>query len=233
MKFITRDMTDKTNRKFFVDEIPEKYQAEAEKRREQLLDAVSVASDEITELILEGKEVPEDLIRKALRKGTLEGLFTPVHCGSAKMFHGVQQLLDLVVDCLPSPLDRPPVEGIHPKTKDVVVRKPDPKEPLSALAFKTVAESDRRPGVHPRLLRRAEAGRDVPEHDQRQDGADRPVLPDDGRQAAGAGEGRPRRHRRRHRPEADVHRATRCATRTHPVALESITLPEAGDRRRR
>src|SRR5262245_34476689 len=141
MKFVTRDETDPTRRKFFENEIPAKYKEEAETRRHELLDAVSVASDEITDLILHEQPVPEGLIRKALRKGTLEGLFTPVHCGSAKMYQGVQQLLDLVVDCLPSPLDRPPVEGLHPKTKDVVVRKPDPKEPLSALAFKTVAES--------------------------------------------------------------------------------------------
>ncbi|MCS6865952.1 MAG: elongation factor G [Gemmataceae bacterium] len=140
MKLITRDLNDKTNRKFFVNDIPDKYLEEATKRREQMLDAISAVSDEITELILEGKDVPEDLIRKALRKGTLEGVFTPVHCGSSKNFHGVQHLLDLIVDCLPSPLDRPPVEGIHPKTKDVVTRKPDPKEPLAALAFKTVAE---------------------------------------------------------------------------------------------
>ncbi len=140
MKLITRDLNDKTNRKFFVSDIPEKYLEEAKKRREQMLDAISAVSDEITELILEGQDVPEDLIRKALRKGTLEGVFTPVHCGSSKNFHGVQHLLDLIVDCLPSPLDRPPVEGIHPKTKDVVTRKPDPKEPLAALAFKTVAE---------------------------------------------------------------------------------------------
>jgi elongation factor G len=141
MKFITRDTADKTHRNFFIDEIPQKYKADAEQRRHELLDVVSVASDEITDLILHEQPVPEELIRKALRKGTLEGLFTPVHCGSAKMYQGVQQLLDLVVDCLPSPLDRPPVEGLHPKTKDVVVRKPDPKEPFSALAFKTVAES--------------------------------------------------------------------------------------------
>jgi elongation factor G len=141
MKFITRDETDPTRRKFFENEIPAKYKEDAEQRRHELLDAVSVASDEITDLMLEGKDVSEELIRKALRRGTLEGMFTPIHCGSAKMYQGVQQLLDLVVDCLPSPLDRPPVEGLHPKTKDVVVRKPDPKEPLSALAFKTVAES--------------------------------------------------------------------------------------------
>jgi len=96
MKLVTRDTNDKTNRKFFITEIPEKYLAEAKKRREEMLDTVSAASDAVTELILEGQEVPIELIRKALRKGTLDGTFTPVHCGSSKMFHGVQQLLDLV-----------------------------------------------------------------------------------------------------------------------------------------
>ncbi len=140
MKLITRDTTDKTNRKFFINDVPAKYLDEAKTRREQMLDSLSAASDEVTELILEGKDVPVDLIRKTLRKGTLEGVFTPVTCGSSKNFHGVQHLLDLVVDCLPSPLDRPPVDGINPKTKDVVKRAPDAKEPFSALAFKTVAE---------------------------------------------------------------------------------------------
>jgi elongation factor G len=140
MKLITRDLSDKTHRKFFIEDIPEKYREEAEKRRAEMLDGVSLASDEIMELVLEGKPVSEELIRKALRKGTLDGSFTPVHCGSSKMFHGVQQLLDLVVDCLPSPLDRPPVEGTNPKTKDPVTRKPEASEPMSALAFKTVAE---------------------------------------------------------------------------------------------
>ena len=140
MKLVTRDLNDKTNRKFFVTDVPAKYLDEATARREQMLDGVSAASDEITELILDGKDVPEALIRKALRKGTLESTFTPVHCGSSKHFHGVQQLLDLVVDCMPSPLDRPPVDGLHPKTKEAVLRKPEASEPMSALAFKTVAE---------------------------------------------------------------------------------------------
>src|SRR5262249_6240364 len=113
---------------------------EAKERRHQMLDTLSAASDEMTDLILEEKEVPVDMIRKALRKGTLEGTFTPVHCGSSKNFHGVQHLLDLVVDCLPSPLERPSVDGIHPKTRVAGTRKPEASEPMSALAFKTVAE---------------------------------------------------------------------------------------------
>jgi elongation factor G len=141
MKLITRDMTDKTNRKFFITEIPEKYAAEAALRREQMLDGLSIASDDITHAVLEGQPVTEAQIKAALRKGTLENLFTPVHCGSSKNFHGVQQLLDLVVDCLPNPLEKPPVDGIDPKTKEAASRKPQDSEPLSALAFKTVAES--------------------------------------------------------------------------------------------
>ena len=142
MKLITRDRTDPTNRIFFENDIPDNYKADADKCRGEMLDVLSLASDEVMELVLEGKDVSEDLINSALRRGTLESLFTPVHCGSSKMYQGVQQLLDLVVDCLPSPLDRPPVEGTHPKTKEVSLRKPDASEPMSALAFKTVAESN-------------------------------------------------------------------------------------------
>ena len=142
MKLITRNEADKTHREFYVTDIPEKYAAEAKKRRAQMLDTASSASDEIMEAVLEEREVTEAQILAALRKGTIENIFTPVHCGSSKMFHGVQQLLDLVVDCLPSPIDRPPVEATHPKTKEVSWRKPDPSEPMSALAFKTVAETN-------------------------------------------------------------------------------------------
>ena len=142
MKLVTRNTADRTHREFYSTDIPEKYLAEAQKRRAEMLDTVSVASDEIMEAVLEEKEVTVAQILAALRKGTLDNTFTPVHCGSSKMFHGVQQLLDLVVDCLPSPLDRPPVEGKHPKTKEISMRRPDPSEPMSALAFKTVANPD-------------------------------------------------------------------------------------------
>ena len=101
MKLVTRNTDDKTHREFYTTDIPEKYLAEATKRRAEMLDGASIASDEIMEAVLEEREVTVDQILKALRKGTLENLFTPVHCGSSKMFHGVQQLLDLVVDCCP------------------------------------------------------------------------------------------------------------------------------------
>src|SRR5205823_14722198 len=122
-----------------------KYKAQAEEYRHLLLDTASHASDEIVHLILEEQPVPSDLLRKALRKGTIEGKFTPVLCGSSKNFHGVQLLLDAVVDYLPSPAERPPVTGTAPKTKskekEKVERKPDPKDPFSCLAFKTITEA--------------------------------------------------------------------------------------------
>jgi elongation factor G len=141
MKFILKDPTDKTNVRYDLVDIPASHQAEAAKYREQLLEVASHADDHMVELILDGKDVPEELLITALRKGTLDGKFTPIFCGSSKNFHGVQLLLDAVVDFLPSPIDRPPVEGIVPKTKEKTNRKPEPKEPFAGLAFKTVAES--------------------------------------------------------------------------------------------
>jgi elongation factor G len=142
MKFQLRDKDDKTNQKYTEVEIPAQYKALAEEYHGHLLEAASHADDHLLELLLEGKPVPEDLLRKALRAGTISMKLTPVFCGSSKTFHGVQMLLDAVVDFLPSPLDRPPVHGVVPKSKDKeeVERKPDAKEPFAGLAFKTITE---------------------------------------------------------------------------------------------
>jgi elongation factor G len=142
MKFILKDPTDKTNVKYDLVEIPEEYKELAEEYHGQLLEAASHADDHLLELVLEGKPVSEELLRKALRTGTLNGKLTPVLCGSSKNFHGVQLLLDSVVDYLPSPLERPPVTGLIPKNKEKeeTTRRPDPKEPFSGLAFKTISE---------------------------------------------------------------------------------------------
>ena len=141
MKFVHRDTLDKTNTKYELVDIPESHIEEAKEYRAKLLDMASLASDELAGLIMEEKEIPEELLIAALRVGTIEGLFTPIMCGSSKTFHGVQQLLDAVIDFLPSPLDRPPVEGIVLKTKEKELRKPDSKDHFSGLAFKTVADS--------------------------------------------------------------------------------------------
>jgi len=142
MKFVLRDTTDKTNQKFSLVDIPASHQAQAAEYRHRLAEAASHACDELVELILEDKPVPNDLLKKALRKGTLEAKLTPILCGSSKNFHGVQQLLDAVVDYLPSPGERPPVKGAVYKSKEKErgERKPEASEPFSCLAFKTVTE---------------------------------------------------------------------------------------------
>jgi elongation factor G len=140
MKFIQRDPNDKLNTKYSLVDIPASHREEADEYRRQLCETASLADDHLVELILEDKPVPNDLLKKALRKGTLEGKFTPIFCGSSKNYHGVQLLLDGVVDYLPSPEDRGAVKGIAPKSKEEVERKPLPGEPLAGLAFKTVTE---------------------------------------------------------------------------------------------
>ena len=139
MKFVLQDVKEKDIQ--LVD-IPEKYRELAEEYHGHLLEAASHADDQLLELVLEGKPVSEELLHKALRAGTLNGKLTPIYCGSSKNFHGVRLLLDAVVDFLPSPVDRPPVSGIVPKSKEKerTERKPDAKEPFSCLAFKTITE---------------------------------------------------------------------------------------------
>jgi elongation factor G len=139
-KFVLKDETDKTNRKYSLVDIPASHKDEAALYREQLLETAALASDEIAEMVLEGKDVPKDKLLKALRDGTLAGKFSPIYCGSSKNFHGVQILLDAVVNFLPSPLDRPPVDGWNPKAKEKVQRTTKASEPFSGLAFKTVTE---------------------------------------------------------------------------------------------
>ena len=140
MKYILKDPSDKTHVKFSLVDIPASHKAQAEEYRQHLLEAATHADDHLLELVLEGKEVSEEVLIKALRAGTLGRKITPVLCGSSKSFQGVQLLLDSVVDYLPSPAERPPVQGIQPKTKEKIERKPDPKDPFSCLAFKTVSE---------------------------------------------------------------------------------------------
>ncbi len=140
MKLWVQDKTDAMRMRYSWGEIPEQYQAQAAKMHEALLEAASHADDQLLENLLEGKPISEEMLRHALRVGTLSGKLTPVHCGSSKEFHGVRLLLDAVRDYLPSPLDRPPVECMVPKTKERVQRKPVSTDPFSALAFKTVTE---------------------------------------------------------------------------------------------
>ncbi|MBI2807661.1 MAG: elongation factor G [Planctomycetes bacterium] len=140
MKMWKQDPNDPAHFRYNWVDIPAKYMDEAKQAHEELLEAASHGCDELLTAVLEGTPVTEEMIRHALRVGTLNGKLTPVHCGSSKEYYGVRLLLDAITDYLPSPADRPPVRGMVPKTKEEVQRKPDDSEPFAALAFKTVSE---------------------------------------------------------------------------------------------
>ena len=127
--------------KFVEGDIPEEYVAQAKQYREKMLEQLSDVDEKIMEKFLGGEEIAADEIRAALRKGTISMKINPVLCGSAFKNKGVQQLLDAIVDYLPSPLDVPPIVGKDPDHKDAeITRKPDWKEPFSALAFKVMTD---------------------------------------------------------------------------------------------
>ena len=97
-----------------VEEIPADLMEKAQEYRAKLLDAVADIDDEIMMLVLEEQPVPEEMIRKALRKGTVENRLVPVTCGTSYKNKGVQKLLDAIVDYMPSPLDIPASQGVNP-----------------------------------------------------------------------------------------------------------------------
>ena len=122
------------------EEIPEDLMDLAEEYREKLLDAVADIDDEIMMLVLEGEEVPADMIRAALRKGCIDNAIVPMCCGTSYKNKGVQKLLDAVVDYMPSPLDIPEIAGVNPDTGEDDSRPADDKAPFSALAFKIATD---------------------------------------------------------------------------------------------
>ncbi len=128
---------------FRLEEIPADMADEAKIYRENLFEMLTKfdEKDAITSLYLEGKEIPVAAVRQLIREQTLARQIQPVLCGSGREHIGIQQLMDAVTYYLPTPLDRPPVVGKHPEKKDKdETRKPDPKEPFSALVFKIVAD---------------------------------------------------------------------------------------------
>ena len=113
----------------------------AKEWREKLVEAVSAIDDDLMIKYLEGEEISEDEIRKALRKGTLAMKIVPVFTGSAFKNKGVQTLLDAVVDFLPSPLDIPAIEGTNPRDRrDRNACRRIAKSPFSGLVFKLMAD---------------------------------------------------------------------------------------------
>ena len=119
-----------------MDAIPDEFTELAQEKREELLDAAANFDDDLMEKILMEEEIEVSQLKAALRKGVIANELNLVFVGSAYKNKGIQELLDAVVDYLPSPLDIPPVEGTAPKTGETVQRKADNKEPFSALAFK-------------------------------------------------------------------------------------------------
>ncbi|MDY2787851.1 MAG: elongation factor G [Atopobium sp.] len=123
-----------------MDSIPEEFADIVAEKREELLEAAAAYDDELMEMILEDQEIPAEKLKDAIRAGVLANDLNPVCVGSAYKNKGVQELLDAVIDYLPSPLDIPDVEGTEPKTGNTLTRKADTKEPFSALAFKVMTD---------------------------------------------------------------------------------------------
>ncbi len=122
-----------------VSEIPEEFRTQARDFKAQLVERLADFNEEILELFLEDKEVPGELLKRAAREATLKLQITPVFCGAAYKNKGITQLLDAIVDYLPSPVDKGAVVGMdvddHEKARH---RNPSPKEPFAALAFKLI-----------------------------------------------------------------------------------------------
>ncbi len=120
-------------------EIPAEFAELAQEKRDELLDVASNFDDELMELVLMEEEIPVEMLKAAIRKGVLAGEMNPVFVGSAYKNKGIQELLDAVIDYLPSPLDVNEIDGKNLKGEDAV-RHADVKEPFSALAFKIMTD---------------------------------------------------------------------------------------------
>ena len=123
-----------------VEEIPEDMADLAAEYREKLMDAVSTFDDDIAMMYLEGEDVPVDMIKAAIRRATIANEMVPVVCGTSYKNKGVQQVLDAVVDYMPSPLDKKGIKGINPDTEEEDFRPASDEAPFSALAFKIATD---------------------------------------------------------------------------------------------
>lgn len=125
-------------------DIPDDMKDIAQEYHVNLLEAVAEYDDELMMKYLEGEEIPEDQLKKAIRKATINVDIVPVTCGSSYKNKGVQKLLDAIVDYMPSPLDLPPVKGMHPddnsEEHEMIERHSSDEEPLAALAFKIMSD---------------------------------------------------------------------------------------------
>ena len=122
------------------EEIPADMAELAKQYRDHMLESISDEDEEIMMLYLEGEEIPEKMIRTALRKATIGYKIVPVTCGSSYKNKGVQELLDAIVEYMPSPLDKKAISGVNPKTEEEETREPSDDAPFSALAFKIMTD---------------------------------------------------------------------------------------------
>ncbi len=123
-----------------MDAIPEEFAEEAELRHQELLEAAADCDDDLMEKVLMEEEVTVEELKAAIRKGTIACQLHPVFVGSSYKNKGVQELLDAVVDYMPSPVDVPAIKGVKPGTEEEDERPADPKAPFSALAFKIMTD---------------------------------------------------------------------------------------------
>jgi elongation factor G len=123
-----------------VGEVPADLRQEAERRRAQLIERVAEQDDALFEKFVHGEPISEQDLKAGVRRATTAIKITPVLCGSAFKYKGVQRLLDAVVDYLPSPLDVPPVDGVSLDGSEKLVRRADDNEPFAALVFKILTD---------------------------------------------------------------------------------------------
>lgn len=131
---------DEIGSKFGWEEIPEDYKLRAQEYRDKLIEAVAETDDGIMMKYLEEAEIPEEELKEALRRASLNVQVIPVLCGSAFKNKGVQPLMDAVIDYLPSPEDVPPVRGVDPDSGEELTRQADEDQPFAALAFKVMTD---------------------------------------------------------------------------------------------
>ena len=171
---------------FDVHDIPRDLLESANNARHHLLEAIAEFDEQLLDDYLHEKPYTSEDLRRALRKGTLQGAINPVLCGSAFKNKGVQRLLDAVVDFLPSPLDKPPIQGQDLQTFEHITRKPkDDGVVLGAGVQDRDRPARRQAHVLPRLLgARADRRHGAERHDRPQ-GAHRPPAADARQQARG------------------------------------------------
>jgi elongation factor G len=121
-------------------DIPQDYLEKVKEQRRILIERLAEEDDQLMKAYIDGHALTASEIKAALRRATVANKLVPVLCGSALKNKGIQPLLDAIVGYLPSPLDRPPIEGINPKTGKIATRPSSETAPFSALAFKVVSD---------------------------------------------------------------------------------------------